>query len=139
MALLQFKHLLPDERPLWQMFLNEHGKEYHRFEYDVHVGILPAELQKLREPYRKGAEAVYLKRIDAVGFQTDNVTIFEVKPRGSMSGIGQIIAYMQLYDEKFDPRGDLRGAMICERVDETTQHLLQSHDIDIYTYPVYIL
>jgi len=128
----RFPHMYAAEADIWRRWLKIHRREYQRFEYDVHVGRPWPEHLTLPEKWRRGAEAVYLKRIDVVGFQPDCVTIFEVKPHAGLGSLGQIIGYLALYEEQFAPKEELRGAIVTELVDPNISRILEEHGIDLY-------
>lgn len=128
----RFPHMYAAESDIWRRWLKLHRKEYHKFDYDIHVGKAWPEHLALPEKWRRGAEAVYLKRIDVVGYQADTITIFEVKPHAGLGSLGQIIGYLALYEEQFDPRKELKGAIVTELVDPNISRILEEHGIDLY-------
>lgn len=128
----RYPHMYKAETDIWRKWLKVHGREYKRFDYDVHVGVPWPEHLVLSEEWRRGAEAVYLKRIDVVGLQTDTVTIFEVKPHAGLGALGQIIGYLAMYEEKFAPKEELRGAIVTELIDPGIKKILEEHGIDLY-------
>ena len=132
---VQYPHMYGAEALIWTEFEYEHGKEYDRFEYDVHVGKLWPELEEMPEPWRKGAEALYLKRIDAIGFQPRKITIFEVKPHAGLGALGQIIGYLSLYEEQFEPKEDLAAACVTRLLDPNIKKVFEEYGIDFYIYP----
>lgn len=131
----QFPHLLPHEIRLWEEFLSRHELLYQRFEYDVHVGELDERQKRLTGEWKKGAEAVYLKRIDVVGFQPDRITIFEVKPHAGLGALGQILGYLDLYQDKFDPNSELVGAIVTQFLDVNMRSLFAERGIEMYIFP----
>lgn len=131
----RFPHMYAAEADIWRRWLKIHAREYKKFAYDIHVGKPWPEHLTLPEKWRRGAEAVYLKRIDVVGWQTDTVTIFEVKPHAGLGALGQIIGYLTLYEEQFSPREELRGAVVTELADPNISRILEEHGIDLYVMP----
>lgn len=132
---IYYPHMYGPESELWTEFLKEHGEEYYKFVYDLHVGKLWPELDKMPEPWRKGAEAIYLKRIDAVGYQPRKITIFEVKPHAGLGALGQIIGYVTMYEEQYEPKEELAAAIITRLVDPNLEHVYEQYGIKTYTYP----
>lgn len=130
----QFPHLLAHEIRLWERFLADKELLYLKFEYDVHVGELSQEQKRLVGEWRKGAEAVFLKRIDVVGFQPDRITIFEVKPHAGLGALGQIIGYLDLYQDMFDPIEELVGAIVTQFLDVNMRALFTERGIEIYEF-----
>jgi len=123
------------EAEIWQRWLKIHKGEYLMFDYDVHIGRAWPEHLILPEKWKKGAEAVYLKRIDVVGYQVDTITIFEVKPHAGLGALGQIIGYLALYEDQYNPREELKGAIVTELVDPNISRILEEHGIELYVIP----
>lgn len=131
----RFPHMYAAEADIWRRWLKEHQKEYLDFKYDVHVGREWPQHAVDTEEWRRGAAAVYLKRIDVVGFQADTVTIFEVKPHAGLGALGQVIGYLALYEEQFEPKEELKGAIVTELADPNISKILEDHGIDLYVLP----
>ncbi len=128
----EFKHMYGNEEDIWRRWLKINKEKYQRFVYDLHVGrAWPGHLE-LSPEWRKGAEAVYLKRIDAIGYSADSITIFEVKPHAGLGALGQIMGYLALYEEQFAPAEELKGAIVTELVDPNVERILEEHGIDLY-------
>lgn len=127
----KYPHLLPNEVKIWEVFLRKHGNEYLSFEYDVHVGKVPPEILNQPPKWRKAAESVYRKRIDVIGFQSDRVTVFEVKPHAGLGAVGQIAGYLTLYDDEFNPKRELLGAIVTDYTDINTIRVCEEHGIEL--------
>lgn len=131
----RFPHMYRAEREIWREFLKDHEDKWGHFVYDVHVGKLWPELALLPQPWRRGAEAVYLKRIDVVGYRPGEIVIFEVKPHAGLGALGQIIGYMDLYEEGFAPAEEIFGAIVTRLVDPNLERLFVDRGISLYVYP----
>lgn len=130
----KYPHLLKHEVVIWEAFMADHGDEYIEFEYDVHVGRMWVEHENLDPVWKRGAAAVYLKRIDVVGRQANSTTIFEVKPHAGLSALGQVLGYLALYDDSFHPDVDLEAVVVTGLVDPGTRMLLEGHGIKVIEY-----
>lgn len=131
----RFPHMYANESDIWRRWKKVHGKEYLNFSYDVHVGRLWPEHEFLTPEWRRGAAALYQKRIDVIGWQPGVITIFEVKAHAGLGALGQIIGYLALYDEEFSPEQELRGVIVTELVDPNISRILEEHGIDLYVVP----
>lgn len=120
------------EAEIWRRWLEVHRGEFDTFEYDVHVGRLWPEHETLEREWKVGAASVYQKRIDVVGLQPDAITIFEVKPHAGLGAIGQILGYVSLYEEQFNPVKEMRAAIVAELVDPNIRKLLEQFGVDLY-------
>ena len=129
---IRFPHMYAAESNIWRRWLEIYGKDYLRFSYDLHVGKLYPSLENQDPKWKRGAEAVYLKRIDVVGYQADTETVFEVKIRAGLGALGQIIGYLALYEEQFSPATELKGAIVCDGVDPNVRWILEDHGIELY-------
>jgi hypothetical protein len=99
--LRMYPHLMVGDIAIWDRFLALEDHGFDSFDYDVHVGegIIPSaewtpEIQAM-------ALALSEKRIDVVGWVHDVPTIIEVKPSASLSAIGQVLCYRELYSTRF--------------------------------------
>lgn len=77
----------------WRVWLAEHSNEFTSFDYNVRIGdgIDPGPM--IAEPYRTNAINLSKLRLDAVGWQGDVPTIFEVERRARPSSVGQLLTY----------------------------------------------
>lgn len=132
---MRFKHMFGREADIWGRWLEVHGKGWDKFEYDVHVGQMWPEHLDLPVPWRQGAEGLYLKRIDVVGFTGDEITIFEVKPHAGLGALGQVMGYLALYEEQFAPSQELKGAIVTELADPNIRRILEQNGIELFIIP----
>ena len=130
-----FPHLKPAEGLLWAAFLREHNAEYSHFDYDVRVGR--------GHPNPPGAPAFIRvmiaklspKRIDAVGWQGQQPTIFEVTPRGGRTLIGACLLYRQLYQETFPTIAVPSCAAVVASLDPDAGRFLAAQGVTVWVYP----
>ncbi|MBA7607070.1 hypothetical protein ES703_14222 [subsurface metagenome] len=110
-----YPHMKSDEARIWTKFLETTALEFENIIYDLHLGmgILPVP----GEPdFMKVLKlAVTRKRVDAIGETSDDIWIFEVKPRVGMSALGQLVTYFELYQEEYRPVKPVMLAAIGER------------------------
>lgn len=93
----RFPAMLPREALIWRGWLQEHEREYDRFEYNVRLGEGLDPGPSFPDFVRRDAVLSTQKRVDAVGFRPGEVWIFEVKERAGLSAIGQLIGYRSLW------------------------------------------
>ncbi len=126
-----FPHLLPSESLIWVRFLQLHGAEWDRFDYDVHVGeghpIDPAWPEYIKDMVRRLSP----KRIDAVGYKGNVPTIFEVSPRATRAVIGALFMYEYLFRQRFPsgPPPDL--VAVVPRIDPDMARYLASENVRV--------
>lgn len=90
----KFFHMLPEDRAIWQRFLDHFEDQFETYIYDKLVGPrydwgefeLPDNLKKL-------AERLYSLRIDVLALREGETWVIEVKPLAGLSALGQVLAY----------------------------------------------
>jgi len=130
-----FPHLKPAEGLLWAAFLRDHVGEYSYFDYDVRVGrghpTSPEQPAFIRVMIAKLSP----KRIDAVGWQGEQPTIFEVSPRGGRTLIGACQLYRYLYAETFPAIAAPGCAAVVGSLDPDAARYLAAQGVTVYLYP----
>ena len=131
MAKPAFPHMFPNDVPLFSAFvLSPEAEKFDRWDFDVKVGI-PIDPGPAFDPQILGmAIAISLLRIDAVGFQVTQPTIFEVKPDARLSALGQVIAYCFYYQEQFGVA--CRRGVITDSMTPQVAKVYAAYDIQIY-------
>ncbi len=115
--------ITPKEERVWRHWLKEHEDEFDAFEYNVHVGegvrVTPAEMLQpdpvamaIAESYRKATQL----KIDALGFRSGEVWIFEVEDRATSATLGQLQTYGTLLPRARSVLGPVELAVVCRFV-----------------------
>lgn len=128
----KFAHLLPEDAEVWQRFLDTLGNKYDRFEYDVRVGLGRDPGPDFDDNIRKMGTDLSLRRIDAVGFTQDTITIFEVTRAAGFKALGQIFGYPILYALTFMPTQTIMRSIVCEEIQTDLRPVLDSLGIVYY-------
>lgn len=110
-----YPHMRSDEARIWTQFLTKTDLDFVTILYDLHLGSGVLPLPGDPEYMRRLLSAVTKKRVDAVGETETDIWIFEVKPRISMSALGQLVTYFELYQEEHRPVKPVMLAAIGER------------------------
>jgi hypothetical protein len=89
----KYPGMLVDEILVWKAYLAGAQQNYDSFQYNVRIGngIDPGEA--FPENTRQMAVQLTQLRIDAVGWQGDQPTLFEVKRKAYPPAVGQIMTY----------------------------------------------
>lgn len=121
-SLVRYPGLSRDDVVVANRFWARHGDEYDGASYNVRVGrggVCPinADRQLRRDVYAFSA-----LRIDMVAVRPGELWIVEFKPRMNVAAIGQLLAYGQLFPERYEFEGELMLGLACER----TQRDLES-------------
>jgi hypothetical protein len=110
-----YPHMLADEARIWTRFLQATCLVFENITYDLHLGAGVLPLPSDPEYMRRLLSAVTKKRVDALGETEGDIWIFEVKPRISMSALGQLVTYFELYQQEFRPVKPVFLAAVGER------------------------
>jgi hypothetical protein len=111
----RYPHMLEDEARIWTKFLETTDLIFENVIYDTHLGTGTLPLPSDPEYMRRLLSAVTKKRVDAIGETVEDIWIFEVKPRISMSALGQLVTYFELYQTEYRPVKSVMLAAIGER------------------------
>lgn len=128
----KYPHMLPEERQIWHRFISPREGAYRKIVYDLHLGqgaIPPADASL---QLRKVIASTSRKRVDAIGYKADSITIFEVKPRAGMSAIGQLLNYKNLFMKEHNPTVPINLAVVSARLDPDVAATMEQHGIKIY-------
>lgn len=87
-----------DEILVWRNWLQLHQAEYDRFDYNVRIGTGVDPGPAFPDNIRKMAIAIRSLRLDAVGWNGDTPTIFEVKRRAGPENVGQLLTYRAVWE-----------------------------------------
>lgn len=126
----KYPHMFPLDVAVWERFLDQYGSEYTGFQYDIMVGKKCRMFPRWEESYRRDAEVLSKLRIDVVGIKPSSLDIIEVKPRGNMASVGQILTYLEHYMADYGPSVPVRGLLVCGDIDQNIIPLLANFQID---------
>jgi len=88
-----YPHMAKRDAEVWIDWLKKHGEAYVAFSYDVALGgTLPAE-ELGTEEQRRGWQYNTALKIDAVGWQGNQVWVIEVRPDATVSALGAALTY----------------------------------------------
>lgn len=93
----KFPGMLPAEICVLKAWMAIHQGEYDRFEYNVRLGSGLDPGPAYPDYIRTQAIMNSQKRLDAVGWQSNQATIIEAKRRAGYSNIGQLVGYKSLF------------------------------------------
>jgi len=121
-----------DEILVWQKWLQLHQAEYDRFDYNVRIGTGVGPGPAFPDNIRQIAITVRSLRLDAVGYQGDTPTIFEVKRRAGPQNVGQLLTYRAVWETQQLSAAVPRLVLVASDV---TTHILpvvsgHEHELD---------
>lgn len=135
-VLYKYPRMSSEDTEIWKRFLLAYAKQYQSFDYDLKVGdgVLPD--LPLEPIYLKDFQELTKKRIDAVGYSPDGVTIFEVKPRAGTSALGQLLTYKQLFVKTY-PGVQIKDlCLVCALATDEEIQLYKQYGISVVILPL---
>ena len=109
--------MLPEDRPVWTLFLNQNPTLFQRVYYNVRIGgiVPPPSMgdENIRRMYWQNTA----KRIDALGEMEKEIWIIEVAARPGLRAIGQVQTYMALWFEDPKLNKPAKPVLVCQSID----------------------
>jgi len=117
--------MIPAEAALLTAWITKHWSQFDRVEYNVRVGH--GIIQDTTSPdfAQQAALANSQRRIDAMVWRGKDPTIVEVKVRGSLWALGQLLGYRQLW-LRDNPNVYPGIIMLCGSIDPDTQYVFDT-------------
>lgn len=129
-----FPHLKPREGLLWAAWLQLHGTEYDRFDYDVHVGQGHPLAPGLADFVKVMIAKVSPQRIDVVGWKGGAPTIFEISPTAASGTWGNLFKYEYLFREQFPHVPAPALAYVTTLLQPDARRFLEARGVIIYVF-----
>lgn len=127
-----YAHLSEAETEIWNRFVQKYPEFCERCNYDVVVGDLPAISENIKEEWQRNAEYLGRYKIDVVGYKGKKHFIIECKQRAGPGALGQLIAYMSMYQDEVGPDVDAEPVLITDIERPNIRALCEEHDIEYY-------
>jgi hypothetical protein len=129
--LAKYPHMAPQDVPVWERFLATEAARFTGIDYDVRVGQGITPSPETDPAIARDAVLLTQKRIDAVTFGPDEIWIIEVKPEASISALGQLLTYTDLFIASRKPDLPVRSVLICETIDRDMAQIFKKHNITV--------
>lgn len=125
----KYPHMLPEDVPVWERFLDINPTLFERIYYDVRVGgVVPGpELgdEKMRLMFWQNTA----KRIDALGEMKNEIWIIEVAANPGLRAVGQLNTYIALWWEDPKISKPAKPVLVCQSIDEDLKRSLEFHGV----------
>ena len=97
--LAKYPHLRPEETKIWERFIKNNPNFFDEVMYDVRVGEGREYPESEMPQVKEAMEYLSKKRIDVVGFISDEIYVIEIKPKANLSAVGQALGLAELFRE----------------------------------------
>jgi len=134
-ARFQLPGMLPQEIAIFKTWFAVNGDRYTGVDFNVRVGVGYDPGSQYVQAVRDDIIANSKKRIDALLFENNLVTIVEVKYRATPLVIGQILCYEILYQRDKHPVLLPRLTVLCAQTDTDTQYCAAQLNISLIVVP----
>lgn len=124
-----YAHLLPPDVQVWERYLTAFRHRYSHFEYDIRVGLGRDPGPNFDPTMRSMALDLSLRRIDAIGFTPERITIIEITHSAGMTALGQLRAYPTLYRLTYMPDLPLSTLLVAAQLQSDIQVILEHEHI----------
>lgn len=129
----RFKYpgLLPREIIVLRAWLRLHENEYDRFDYNVRIGTGFDPGPTVSDSIRQMAIVNSQKRIDAVAYKGNTVTLIEVKDRAGFSAVGQLVGYLHMWQAQYPDQARPRLLLVANRLQDDIPLVASGAGIEI--------
>ncbi|GAH37922.1 unnamed protein product [marine sediment metagenome] len=113
-----YPHMMEEDTEVWTKYLKDPVFPILEVWYDVHVGT-GLEGSFVGDALgTRIARGVTRKRIDVVCRLEHEFWVVEIKPRASMTALGQAISYRGLFVKEYFTTGPVFPVVVCDQLDE---------------------
>ena len=130
----RYPHMLPDDVPVWERWLQAHPDPNATIDYDVKVGRGIDVREDIPDPWASMAVDLSMKRIDAIITSGDTILIIEVKKIAGWTAIGQILGYPVIFINTYHPTLAVSALLVTESFTLDTRDIM-----DFYHLPYEIM
>ena len=122
--MIKYPHLLGEDVPVWNRFIDKFPDRFNTVDYDVHVGAGIAAPTDEEPTFDRQFRTLTQKRIDVIGWKNNKPTIVEVKYRVGLDTLGQILGYRALYLKENPETLGLPILVVCNIIGPDDKYVL---------------
>lgn len=131
-----FPHLLPDDRELWEDYLYSTSSSKTQYQYDIKVGNGRDPGKDFPDHIREMALNISKRRIDAIAFSNNLITIIEISVSAGLTQLGQLMAYPCLYKIDNGTTIPINRLLIARSIQTDIEPVLLDQKIPFLIVPV---
>lgn len=122
----RYPHMARRDAPVWERFLDKHGRDFEAVAYDVAVGgVLPA-TPGISDQEARGWRYSTALRADAVLRRGEVWTAIEVRPETSVSAVGAALCYLLVFQREFPEQPFIEAGVVTEFLTPDMQFCLDN-------------
>lgn len=126
---LTYPAMLVDEIVVWRAWLKLHEGEFTNYEYNVRIGEGQDPGANYSDSIRSMAVQITQLRLDALAFEGNVPTIFEVKRRATPASVGQLLTYKAVWDKEHPGEPPARMVLVANTFQQNILVPVKAHGI----------
>ena len=127
----KYPHMSVEDKLVWDRFVGKFPDRFDSVDYDFRVGEGEQLQLELDETFQRMVTMLSQLRIDAIGWNGEQPTIIEVKPRAIVSALGQIQGYRILFVKEFPQIKAPKTLMVCETISQDVKLIFDEMKIPV--------
>lgn len=127
----KYPHMLAEDVPIWNTFLDQYSSLFQRLFYDVRVGGLWPVGPNLDYKMQLMYFSTTAKRIDVVAELTNEVWIVEVAHSPGLRVVGQLMSYVALWYDNPGLSKPAVGVLVARSIDSDLARALQIYGLRV--------
>ena len=132
MPVAKYPHMKADEGAIWDKFQANLPWKALAVLYDVRLGEGTIVAEGVPEWVKSMAWSLSTKRVDVLIETALEYILVEVKDRGAMSAVGQLLGYLVLFNKQYRPQKRVRLALVCTNVAPDMAPVFTEYGIEVY-------
>lgn len=128
---VKYRHMLPNEELIWDVYIEKFGLPEGRVEYDVHLGEGAAIDEGWPEWHRRMVKSLSTHRADVVVERVGEVVIVEIKRVAGMGALGQLVGYEALWVREHGVDRPVRLVCVCEVAEADIEAAFGFYEIEL--------
>lgn len=116
-------------------FLKSNPKRFTRYEYDIKVGEGRDPGPNYPDHIREMALNISKRRIDAVAFADNSITIIEISVFAGLTQLGQLMAYPCLYKSTTQTNVPINRLLVARAIQTDIEPVLIEEQIPFIVVP----
>ena len=130
--MLKYPHLGKKETKIWNQFIKENPNRFDTVWYDVKVGETRKCPQENQTPMMKRILQETKKRVDAIAWKGNKMSIIEIRPNANFSAIGEINCFAYLIQDEIQTFDTLNAIIVTDNEMPNMKNLCEKEGILLY-------
>jgi hypothetical protein len=111
-----YPHMAKRDVALWERFLDAHGQRFISISYDVSMGGTRPEIPDEDPLTLLGFQYSSALKVDAIGWQTNQAWLIEVRPEATVSAYGSAVVYTLVARREEITQLPIVPTIVCEAI-----------------------